>query len=144
MKRKDLHIGDEVAVKIGYSVCRAWVLDFDWVESKYGIYRKAASYDSKSGIAIAVKRWRDDSVLPDVVQLNAILSSWADHEAAEAAKTVAKDETYRRAEAAATARAERWNALRDRLAPVAALCNGYNSDELTLSLDQIERLLGVK
>ena len=72
MKRKDLHVGDEVAVKIGYNVYRAWVLDFDWTESKYGMHRfhKAAS---KPGVAIAVKRWGDCQ--PDVVQLNAILSS---------------------------------------------------------------------
>ena len=154
MKRKDLHIGDEVAVKVGYGVYRAWVLDFDWVETKAyrreDIYSKArdsdlSGYGIKPGIAIA-RHWSGDDCRADVVYLNAILSSWADYEVAQAKQRDKAKVQWAADQAANEARKDRWSALRSRLAThgINLPWPDYNGTELTLSLDEVERLLSAK
>ena len=84
MKRKDLVVGLEVAVKDGCSICRAYILELDtkWVYTYFdGHYqRPVQTVQNSAQVAVAVlnpnKTWR-----PAVIASRQILMSWSDYEA---------------------------------------------------------------
>lgn len=81
MKRKDLVVGLDVAVKDGYNVYRAYILELDtkWVYTYFDGHHQRPVQNS-AHVAVAVlnpnKTWR-----PAVIASRQILMSWPDYEA---------------------------------------------------------------
>lgn len=82
MKRKDLVVGTDVAVKDGYNVDRAYILELDtrWAYTYFDGHHQRHPMQNSAQVAVAMlnpnKTWR-----PAVIASRQILMSWSDYEA---------------------------------------------------------------
>jgi len=81
MKRKDLVVGLDVAVKDGCSICRAYILELDtqWAWTYFAGYHESSK--RLTGQVAVVELNPDGTWRPSVVKCSQILMSWSDYEA---------------------------------------------------------------
>ena len=112
MKRKDLVVGLDVAVKDGYNVYRAYILELDtrWAYTYFDGHHQRPVQNSAQ-IAVAMlnpnKTWR-----PHVIACRQILMSWSDYEAQQQRERDDRERKYK----AEQAQREKYEKLRSRCA----------------------------
>lgn len=112
MKRKDLVVGLDVAVKDGYNVYRAYILELDtrWFFHMLPGFTVRPLQDPKRVAVAALKyggEWQ-----PDVVKCRQILSLWSDYEAQQQRERDDRERKYRTEQA----QREKFEKLRSRCA----------------------------
>jgi len=112
MKRKDLVVGADVAVKDGWRIYRAYILELDtkWTYTYFAGYEQLPLQDP-TRVAIASLHF-DGTWRPQVIKCRQVLAPWSDY----AAQLLRERDEQERKYKAEQAQREKYEKLRSRCA----------------------------